>query len=733
MNDEIQYIPRKELKPSPLNPRKSFDLGKLEELGVSLRTKGIINPLIVRKLADGTKEIVCGECRWRAAGKGTNFMTGEAIPEIHAMPVLFRELSDLETLEIMLVENMQRNDLTPLEECDAFAGILAEKKDGKPVHTQATLAAKIGKSESVIHSRLMLSKLSKEGRAALASGTLAYRVARRICEAPAALVPKIEDAILNEKKYPIDRWPRRNGDPMTVEDVTKLIEHLSVWITNPPFNVADASLMPQKSHPDTGERIEGGACVGCVYNSATHEQEAKRKGPARCMNAACYKKKVEIHVAAELVKAKEKGETVLKESEAKKVIEPGLFGANQNYVELDKKLGEEERAQGITDKTAPTWRDVVTGKDGKVTVPVVVVVDDSGHVRRFAERKVVAAAADKLGTANKLSLAAGRGKSLDESDRAAQEKKQRAKEIAAQKERMETAFALAEMLVAAVEKKRVPEAASAAMLQLAISHASFDGCKFVCKRRNLDGAKDAYLAVRKYGEKLSAGPQLGLVFELLAAKNLTHCAGPYSSQAMGDDLKPMMKFYGVELAVAKQTAKEKLAAAPKKKDAEKKAEKPAKKSGDEAADARHAAEWNRIEGKLDKAPSKSGAWFRWKDLSGKQQALVAVAMKGMKTSQLEVKEYRFSEDPAAPAKLTDSRDAQGPANAAAAEDAPWRKWDDLTKAERTAVNVHFAAATLDELMKKEYRITADSAGKIKVLEGRVVDKKATAKAAKKKK
>lgn len=694
-NNEVVYISRNKLKPCAFQPRKTFDAGKLDELALSVREKGIISPLIVRKLADGTTEIVAGECRWRSTAART---TGEGVKleEVAEVPVLYRELSDIEAQEIMLIENMQRNDLTPLEECDAFARLLAERDaTGKPVHTHATLAAKIGKGESVIRSRLSLAKMTKEGRKALDTGLISYRVARRICEAPAALVPKIEDAILNEKKYPIDRWPRDFGDPMDVEDVTKLIDHLSVWITKPPFDLSDASLMPQKSNPESGERIEGGACVGCEFNSATHETEGQRKPVSRCMNAACYRKKVEIHVAAELVKAKEAGETVLKEAEAKKILERGLFGANQTHVELDKKLEEEERAAGMPDKKAPTWREVVTDKAGTVVVPVVVVVDDDGHVRRFAERKVVVAAADKLGTSSKLSLSAGRGKSLDGKERESAEKKQRAKELAEQKEKMETAFVLADWLASAVEKQRVPEAASAALVRLAVYHAGHDGCKFVAKRRGIENAKeDVYVAVRKYGEKLKAGAQLGFVFELLVAKDLTHGAGPYSGALMSDAVKPLMSFYGVELAAAKAQAKEKLSAG-KKPAKEAKPEKPAAKADPK---------------KLD--PEKLS------------QEIIAAAKNSpaAKMAARKAGPGMFGVGPAAP--------VEG-APVIPGDVTPWRSWDVLTRAERTAVNVHFGAATGEELMKKEYRICSDSAGKIKVLDGRDVDKKAKAKAAKK--
>lgn len=103
-----KLVPVEKIYPNPNQPRKSFQEEKLIELANSIKTKGIVQPLIVRK-KKGTKEsfeIVAGERRWRAAQRA----------QIHELPVIIKEFTDIEVLEIAIIENVQRADLNPIEE-----------------------------------------------------------------------------------------------------------------------------------------------------------------------------------------------------------------------------------------------------------------------------------------------------------------------------------------------------------------------------------------------------------------------------------------------------------------------------------------------------------------------------------------------------------------------------------------------------------------------------------------
>ncbi len=130
--------------PSPLNPRKHFDKTKMEELVESVRAKGIIEPLVARE-AKGKLEIVAGERRYKAA----------KTVGLEELPVVIRQLTDVETLEIMVIENGQRDDLHPLEEAEGFRRLMKED----PAYTPAAVAAKVGKSVRYVQQRMALGRL----------------------------------------------------------------------------------------------------------------------------------------------------------------------------------------------------------------------------------------------------------------------------------------------------------------------------------------------------------------------------------------------------------------------------------------------------------------------------------------------------------------------------------------------------------------------------------------------
>jgi ParB family transcriptional regulator, chromosome partitioning protein len=162
-------LPIKQLEPNPKQPRKHFDEAALEELAASIREKGVLQPLLVRP--KGKKyEIVAGERRFRAA-------TRAGITEV---PVVIRDLSDLETLEIALIENLQRQDLGALEEARAYHQLLDLGT------TQDEVAKAVGKARSTITNSLRLLQLSKDAQLALEDGSITAGHARAILGQPAA-------------------------------------------------------------------------------------------------------------------------------------------------------------------------------------------------------------------------------------------------------------------------------------------------------------------------------------------------------------------------------------------------------------------------------------------------------------------------------------------------------------------------------------------------------------------
>lgn len=139
-------VPVESIEPSRVQPRRIFDKADLESLTQSIREKGILQPILVRPIdGDGTKyELVAGERRWLAAQAA----------RLHEVPIIVRELDDANALEIAIIENIQRADLTPLEEAEGYRRLMDEFK-----HTQDALSKVVGKSRSHVANTLRLLSL----------------------------------------------------------------------------------------------------------------------------------------------------------------------------------------------------------------------------------------------------------------------------------------------------------------------------------------------------------------------------------------------------------------------------------------------------------------------------------------------------------------------------------------------------------------------------------------------
>jgi ParB family chromosome partitioning protein len=174
----LRHLPIEMLHSNPNNPRKQFRDEELEDLAKSIREKGLLQPIVVRQRADGEYEIVAGERRWRASQRAG----------LHELPVLIRDLSDGETLEIALIENIQRSDLNPLEEARAYGQLLEQFS-----YTQQQLADSVGKSRSHIANTLRLLTLPESVRAYIEDGKLTAGHARTLVatDSPADLANKI--------------------------------------------------------------------------------------------------------------------------------------------------------------------------------------------------------------------------------------------------------------------------------------------------------------------------------------------------------------------------------------------------------------------------------------------------------------------------------------------------------------------------------------------------------------
>ncbi|AGT07183.1 chromosome partitioning protein parB [Paracoccus aminophilus JCM 7686] len=195
-----QTLPVEQITPNPDQPRRSFEPEALQELAQSLRSRGILQPLIVRPHPQdkGLYQIVAGERRWRAA----------QIAQLHEVPVIVSNLSDTEVLEIAIVENIQRSDLNAIEEAGSYKQLM--ERFG---HTQERLAEALNKSRSHIANLLRLLNLPEQVQAWLKEGKLTAGHARALITAPNAveLARKVIERNLSVRET--EELVRRQAEP----------------------------------------------------------------------------------------------------------------------------------------------------------------------------------------------------------------------------------------------------------------------------------------------------------------------------------------------------------------------------------------------------------------------------------------------------------------------------------------------------------------------------------------
>jgi ParB family chromosome partitioning protein len=169
-----RLMPVEALRPNPDQPRRTFEPGALEELAASLKSKGVIQPLIVRPdpSAPGAWQIVAGERRWRAAQKA-------GLAEV---PVIVRDYDDAELLEIAIIENVQRDDLNPIDEGAAYRSLI-----DRFGHSQEQVASALGKSRSHVANQMRLLSLPREVQQMIADRTISAGHARPLIGHPRAL------------------------------------------------------------------------------------------------------------------------------------------------------------------------------------------------------------------------------------------------------------------------------------------------------------------------------------------------------------------------------------------------------------------------------------------------------------------------------------------------------------------------------------------------------------------
>lgn len=267
----LQMVPLEQIQPSPTNPRKRWPEADQQEMVESIKAYGVMQPIILRAWQGEAPtpttnfEIVAGERRYR----------GSLEAEREEIPAIVRELGDREVLELQMVENMQRTDLTPLEEADGLARMLELRdEDGKAIYSVTSMSLKLAKSKKHIYRMLALTKVTPEVRALVEAGELGATQAQ--------LVARIPDPGQQVEAAEAIAHPKYEDGQLSVRSADALIRReYTVSMEKPLFDPEDATLKPS-----------AGACSACPHYD---KPDGKAGGSTKpiCRNGKCHQEKAE--------------------------------------------------------------------------------------------------------------------------------------------------------------------------------------------------------------------------------------------------------------------------------------------------------------------------------------------------------------------------------------------------------------------------------------------------------
>jgi len=272
---EYRELPLALLNESKTNPRRVFDDVSLRELAASIRSQGVLSPLLVRPLTENGFEIVAGARRYRAA----------QMAEAATVPVRIKQMSDAEVLEAQLVENLIRAEIHPMEEAEGFARLLALEE---PKYSIEQIAAKVGKHPSFVASRLKMVDLVPAAVDAFYANEIGVGHALLLAKLPADQQQQGLSACFKEAY---------NSGGATPTRILLPVRNLQFWIeTNvllilkdAPFDKRDAQLAPT-----------AGSCAGCPkrtgHNKLLFGDDLGKQGD-QCTDPRCYNAKLAAHVA----------------------------------------------------------------------------------------------------------------------------------------------------------------------------------------------------------------------------------------------------------------------------------------------------------------------------------------------------------------------------------------------------------------------------------------------------
>lgn len=357
--------PRDDVIPSKTNPRKRFDQEALQELAGSLRKHGILQPILCREhpTESGKLELIAGERRWRAAG----------IAKLTHIPVRIIAVDDLEMLELQVIENLQRQDLHPIEEAESYEALLAANKDNADYGVNE-MAVRLKKSRAYIYARLKLCDLEPEARTAFYEDKLTASVALLVARIP---VRELQLKALHEVTTgETEEYYSDQDGPMSARRAAEHIqENYMLELKRAVFPIAQADLV-----------ATAGPCTSCAKRTgAQPELYSDVESADVCTDPTCFDQKKKAHIARLAEAAEQTGQKVIRGETAEKIF-PYEHSSPRGYVKPD----------------ATPWQHITKGKTyaeilGDDMPPAVMIENPhSGElISMVSEKEVFKALADK--------------------------------------------------------------------------------------------------------------------------------------------------------------------------------------------------------------------------------------------------------------------------------------------------------------------------------------------------
>jgi ParB/RepB/Spo0J family partition protein len=275
------------LFPSPTNPRKRFNQTKLEELAASIRTQGVLQPILVRPVGEQF-EVIAGERRYRAS----------KLAGLAEIPTFVRTLTNIQVLHAQVIENLQRDDLHPIEEAEGYENLMQQVDESGNKYTADTIAAEVGKSRGYVYGRLKLLDLCQEARDAFFNGELENSTCQIIARIPT-------------HKLQLEALTHIVEDGMSFRQARDYIQRrFMLDLATAPFEIKDANLLEK-----------AGACTECLKRTGNQPElfdDVSSKDV--CTDTGCFAEKKTAHIAATIKAAEANGDEVLRKEDAAKLL-----------------------------------------------------------------------------------------------------------------------------------------------------------------------------------------------------------------------------------------------------------------------------------------------------------------------------------------------------------------------------------------------------------------------------